>query len=43
MAKVRFIRDTEESILGASPADGTIYVSTDTNNIYIGTADGFAE
>lgn len=41
MAKVRFIRDTEESILGASPADGTIYVSTDTNNIYIGTADGF--
>lgn len=41
MAKVRFIRDTEESILGASPADGTIYVSTDTNNIYIGTASGF--
>lgn len=41
MAKVRFIRDTEGSILGASPADGTIYVSTDTNNIYIGTADGF--
>lgn len=41
MAKVRFIRDTEESILGASPADGTIYVSTDTNNIYIGTADSF--
>ena len=41
MAKVRFIRDTEESILGASPADGTIYVSTDTNNIYIGTAGGF--
>lgn len=41
MAKVRFIRDKEESILGASPADGTIYVSTDTNNIYIGTASGF--
>lgn len=41
MAKVRFIRDKEESILGASPADGTIYVSTDTNNIYIGTGDGF--
>lgn len=41
MAKVRFIRDTEKSILGASPADGTIYVSTDTNNIYIGTATGF--
>lgn len=39
MAKVRFVKDTEAKINDAPVADGTIYVSSDTGNMYVDNAD----
>ena len=39
MAKVRFVKDTEAKINDAPVADGTIYVSSDTGNMYVDNSD----
>ena len=39
MAKVRFVKDTEAKINDAPVTDGTIYVSSDTGNMYVDNAD----